>query len=715
MNNNELSLELSLEEVARYPRPGTTGPRRLEFTPDNQKITYLFSADGTLIQQLWEYDLQTGQHRQLTGAEFGTKSEETISREEELRRQRSRLRELGVTNYQFAKAAEPLVLLVPMGGVLYLKRGEGQLAKIEGSEGAQDARLSPDGTKIAFVRDDELWVIDNLDATPNLRKLTSGAGNGITNGLAEYIAQEEMGRAAGYWWSSDSQRLAYLQADSRHIPAYPIVHQGKDVPEVEEHHYPFTATPNATVRLGIISAEGGETSWLDLGDNSDIYLARVNWRPDGTLTAQIESRDQRTLRLVTFDQNGAASTLIEEQGDPWVNLSDDTRFLKSGEILWSSEKSGFRHLYLHDAQGHEIRALTAGDWVVTGVVALDEDQRMVYFVSTQESVLEHHLYVVSLDGGAIQRLTSEPGWHDVTVSPDFSRFIDQWSSLEQSPVVTLRRIDGSDEAVLYANSEATADALGLTPPELISLPSRDGVTLQAAVYKPSQLEPGQRYPLIVSVYGGPHAQRVMNQWDLTIDLRAQYLARQGFVVLKLDNRGSANRGLKFEGAMAHNMGHIEVDDQVDGVRFLSQRPYVDGDRVGIYGWSYGGYMTCMALLFAPEVFKVGVAGAPVTHWDGYDTHYTERYMGMPETNPEGYRDSAVMSHVEKLQGKLLLVHGMVDENVHFRHTARLIVALTTAQKTYDLLLFPEERHMPRDAKGLEYMERRLTDYFQKNL
>lgn len=715
MNNNELSLELSLEEVARYPRPGTTGPRRLEFTPDNQKITYLFSADGTLIQQLWEYDLQTGQHRQLTGAEFGTKSEETISREEELRRQRSRLRELGVTNYQFAKAAEPLVLLVPMGGVLYLKRGEGQLAKIEGSEGAQDARLSPDGTKIAFVRDDELWVIDNLDATPNLRKLTSGAGNGITNGLAEYIAQEEMGRAAGYWWSSDSQRLAYLQADSRHIPAYPIVHQGKDVPEVEEHHYPFTATPNATVRLGIISAEGGETSWLDLGDNSDIYLARVNWRPDGTLTAQIESRDQRTLRLVTFDQNGAASTLIEEQGDPWVNLSDDTRFLKSGEILWSSEKSGFRHLYLHDAQGHEIRALTAGDWVVTGVVALDEDQRMVYFVSTQESVLERHLYVVSLDGGAIQRLTSEPGWHDVTVSPDFSRFIDQWSSLEQSPVVTLRRIDGSDEAVLYANSEATADALGLTPPELISLPSRDGVTLQAAVYKPSQLEPGQRYPLIVSVYGGPHAQRVMNQWDLTIDLRAQYLARQGFVVLKLDNRGSANRGLKFEGAMAHNMGHIEVDDQVDGVRFLSQRPYVDGDRVGIYGWSYGGYMTCMALLFAPEVFKVGVAGAPVTHWDGYDTHYTERYMGMPETNPEGYRDSAVMSHVEKLQGKLLLVHGMVDENVHFRHTARLIVALTTAQKTYDLLLFPEERHMPRDAKGLEYMERRLTDYFQKNL
>ena len=229
------------------------------------------------------------------------------------------------------------------------------------------------------------------------------------------------------------------------------------------------------------------------------------------------------------------------------------------------------------------------------------------------------------------------------------------------------------------------------------------------------LEPGRRYPLVVSVYGGPHVQRVADDWMLTVDLRAQYLAQQGYVVLKLDNRGSLNRGLAFEAAIADRMGTVEVDDQVAGVRHMAALPYVDGSRVGIYGWSYGGYMTCMAMMRAPDVFKVGVSGAPVTDWDGYDTGYTERYMGTPQSNPEGYHDSSVLTHAAKLQGRLLLVHGMVDENVHFRHTARLIVALTAADKDYDLLVFPEERHMPRDLKGMEYQERRVLDYLNRNL
>jgi dipeptidyl-peptidase-4 len=706
--------KLSIEEVARYPRPGMSVPRRFDFTPDAAKVTYLFSSEGTLVQQLWAYDLKNGQRELLTGAGQGGTSEESLSREEELRRERNRVRELGVTDYQFAKEARPLALLVPMGGWLYLKRGDEPLTRLENSQGTQDARFSPDGSKIAFVRDDELYVLDLKSGT--LRQLTDGAGGGLTNGLAEYVAQEEMGRAEGYWWNLDSSSLAYIEADSRHIPHYPIAHQGKEIFEIEEHRYPFAGRGNATVRLGVISVEGGETRWLDLGSDPEIYLARVAWRPDGTLAAQIETRDQRTLRLVSFDlQTGKATTLIEEKGDPWINLDDDTRFLKSGEILWSSEKSGYRHLYLHDREGRQIRALTEGEWVVTKLVDVDEGQRVAYFQATKDSVLERHLYSVSLDGGSIQRLTSEPGWHETVLSPDFSRFIDQYSSLEKAPVVALKRIDGSLETMLYEDPAATAENLGLQIPELISFPNRDGITLYGMVYTPPDLEPGKRYPLVVAVYGGPHVQRVSNLWDWTVDLRPQYLAQEGFVVLKLDNRGSANRGLAFEGAIAGDMGNLEVQDQVDGVRFLAQRDYVDGERVGIYGWSYGGYMTAMALVRAPEVFKVGVSGAPVSHWDGYDTHYTERYMRTPETNPEGYRRASIMAHVENLQGKLLLVHGMVDENVHFRHTARLIVALTEAQKPYDLVLYPEERHMPRNAKGLEYMERRIIDYFKQNL
>ncbi len=243
----------------------------------------------------------------------------------------------------------------------------------------------------------------------------------------------------------------------------------------------------------------------------------------------------------------------------------------------------------------------------------------------------------------------------------------------------------------------------------------DGSKMYGMVYKPGAMESGKKYPLIVSVYGGPHAQRAVDDWSLTVDLRAQYLAQRGFIVLKVDNRGSANRGLEFEAALADRMGTVEVDDQVAAVREMAKLPWVDASRVGIYGWSYGGYMTCMAMMRAPEVFKVGVSGAPVTDWDGYDTGYTERYMGTPQSNPEGYKDSSVLTHVAKLRGKLLIVHGMVDENVQFRHTARLIVALTEANKDYDLLVFPEERHMPRDAKGLEYQERRVLEYFQREL
>jgi dipeptidyl-peptidase-4 len=458
---------------------------------------------------------------------------------------------------------------------------------------------------------------------------------------------------------------------------------------------------------------------MELGPEADIYLARVRWTPGGTLTAQVQSRDHRTLRLMRFDgATGAGATVITEQMEPWVNLSNDTRFLKSGEILWSSERSGFRHLYLYDANGQRARQITSGEWMVTRVVALDDGERVVYFDGTRESVLERHLYAARLDGppdDVPRRLTMEAGWHETEVSPDFRYFIDRWSSLEQPPSVVLRRMDGGQEAVIAEQPEVTQAALGLGPPELVTGTTRDGVPMNMAVYKPTDIEPERRYPLVVSVYGGPHAQMVGNQWSMTVDMRAQYLAQHGFVVLKADNRGSANRGVAFEAAIAGNLGNIEVQDQVDAVRMIADRPYVDGNRVGIYGWSYGGYMTLMAMLKTPDVFRVGVAGAPVTHWDGYDTYYTEHYMGQPQSNPDGYKESAVMTHVGKLEGKLLLLHGMIDENVHFRHTARLMGALASAQKSYDVLLFPEERHMPRDMQGLVYQESRVLGYFEENL
>ncbi len=706
---------ITIADIARLPRPGMVVPGMLRFTPDSQALTYLFSAEGSLVRSIWRFDIASGERRVIAGPPAGATQEEQLSREEELRRQRLRLRERGVTSYQWAARSQSPTLLVPDGGQLSVAIGDRTLSALPGTEGALDPKLNRDGTQVAFARTGDLFVTPT--ASGEVRQLTNDAIDGVTNGVAEFIAAEELDRDDGFWWSPDGTQIAFIRADSRHIPRYPIVHQGKNEVDIEEHRYPFAGAANANLQLGVIDLASGACTWMDLGSETDFYLPRVAWRPDGTLTCTWLSRDQRTVRLLAFALGGSSTVLIEEHQEPWINVANDARFLDSGEILWWSERSGFGHLYLYDASGGLLRQLTEGDWVVTRVVSVHQASRTVYFEATKESVLERHLYTVSLDGGEIRQLTSGAGWHSTTVSGDASHFVDHYSTMAQAPRVTLRQVATGDEvATIFANEGNSADDLGLRLPEMVNVPAADGTTtLKGAIYAPPDRTPGTKYPVIVSVYGGPHAQRVANDWSMTVDLRSQYLAQQGFVVFRLDNRGSANRGLEFEAALALRMGTVEVEDQAAGVRWLETLGYCDITRTGMFGWSYGGYMTVMSMLREPEIFKVGVSGAPVADWDGYDTGYTERYMSTPAENPDGYRDGSLLKHAAKLRGKLLLVHGGVDENVHFRHTARLITALTDADRDYDLLIFPEERHMPNNAKGLEYQERKLVQYFEKEL
>jgi dipeptidyl-peptidase-4 len=727
-----MSERISLRDVAHYPLPGTNAPVGPAFSADSRFIAYLYSSDNSLTRELWCYDRQTGREFRLLDPPSGANSDETVSREEALRRERQRQLASGVTSFAWSEAGE--TLLIPMQGNLFVKRGaDGELRQVTEGGGCIDPRLNRDGTMAAFVKDGELFSLDLTREGADPVRLTFDASPAdeigdrvVTNGLAEFVAQEEMGRAAGFWWSQDGRWLAFQQTDHSPVPLFVITHPGTEAVDMEAHRYPFAGRENVRVRLGAAPAAGGEVRWLSFSDEPDVYLARVNWTPDGYLLVQVESRDQTRLEVRRLDpRTGAALTLWVDEVRPWVNLTDDLRFVREEDapadaytILWSSEREGARHLYLYDRDGALLRRLTEGETFIDRVRAVDTAGGWVYFEGWRETPLEAQLFRVPLAGGAAEQVTRGPGFHAGVVAPDGSCYVDLFSSAQQPPSVTVRGIDGEESYRLQGDAppDERLARLSLSPPRFVEVPARDGVALHGALFLPAGLQPGSRRPVIVNVYGGPGPQMVQDAWRMTATMRAQYLAQEGFIVLMLDNRGSARRGLAFEGALHRNMGDVEVRDQVDGVRWLAEHlPEADTGRVGVYGWSYGGYMALMCLLRAPAVFRVAVAGAPVTAWDGYDTHYTERYMGTPQENPEGYRASSVMTHVDAMEGALMLVHGMIDENVHFRHTGRLITTLIEKGKPYEIQLYPEERHSPRREEDRVFMEGRIVEFFRRHL
>ena len=701
--------QLTPEQVARYPRPGMAIPGKIRYSPDGKFVTYLFSERGDLVRDLWGLDIAGGRKQRFLSPPGETVSEENISLEETLRRERLRLRETGITDYIWAEKAS--VMLLPLRGELY-RWADGSVTRLAGG-GVIDPKITDDGRRTFFVREGDVWTIDDAGE----RRLTSHPP-GTTNGLAEFVAQEDLGRLSGYWPSPSGSMVVFEQLDESPIPVFPIVHQATPTLEIEEHRYPFAGAENARVKLGVVSVDGATTTWLELGSDEG-YIARVDWHPDGRLFVQWLSRDWKRLQLLAFsfppplagEGRVGARTLLMEELEPWINLHDDLRFIEStGEFTWSSERTGFRHLYLYAPDGTLVRQLTSGEWPAEATVALDQKGRQLYFVGWMETPLERQLFRVSLDGGDPERLTRAPGMHGAVIAPDFSSYVDVWDSRTEAPNVNVVRM--SDRQPMVAISSPSDVSVDFPPPELHSFRTSDGVELHAAIYRP---QASGRAPIIVSVYGGPGPQMVDDSWAQTVDLRAQMLAQQGFVVLKVDNRGSARRGLAFEAPITRRMGQVEIRDQVEGVRWLETLGFADVSRVGIYGWSYGGYMTLMALATAPDVFRAGVAGAPVTVWEAYESTYTEKYMGMPQENPEGYRLASPLTHIDRLRGNLLVIHGMIDENVHFRHTARLMQALIDAGKPFETLLYPNERHMPRSEHDRVDMERRILEFFQRNL
>jgi len=741
--------KLTLEAITGdAPLSGPTLTKPL-IAPDGSRVTFLRGKDSDRNRlDLWAFDVATGKTSLLVDSTDVLPGEEILSDEEKARRERQRIAALsGIVDYQWSPDGKSL--LFPLGGELYLydlgKSGKAAVRKLtDGGGFATDPKISPKGGYVSFVRARTLWIIDL--ASGKEIQLTHDGSDVIGNGVAEFVADEEMDRHTGYWWAPDDSAIAYARIDETPVPVQKRYEVYPDRTEVVEQRYPAAGQNNVRISLHVVtpppavnrtrmatvetadgprqmavleSPLGPVTRKIDLGPNPDIYLARVDWRDPQRLTFQRQSRDQHKLELIETDlRSGAQRTLITETSKTWVPLHNNLRFLKDDRLLWSSERDGFEHLYLASEDGKRLTQLTRGDWPVDSVAAVDEDKGLVYFTAGRESPRQSALYSVPLAGGEPVKLSARDGSRSVSFAKNASVYVDAWSNTTTPPQLELFRADGTTIAALVDNDlddpqhpYAPYRAAHL-PTEFGTLTAADGRTeLHYSVIKPTGFDATRKYPVVVYVYGGPAAQTVTDTWPGRSDaFFNQYLAQHGYVVFSLDNRGTPRRGAKFGSALYRRQGTVEVDDQRRGIAWLRAQPWVDGDHIGVHGWSNGGYMTLLLLGKAPGDYTCGIAGAPVADWALYDTHYTERYMDLPKANVGGYREGSVFNHLDGIRpDALLLLHGMADDNVLFSNSTRLMSELQKRATPFQLMTYPGAKHGLRGQDALHRY--RLSEEF----
>jgi dipeptidyl-peptidase-4 len=711
--------KLTLEAIAGGTNLSGPSLNKIAFSPDGRQVSYLRgSAEDRNRLDLWVQDVAGGAARKLVDSRDLLKGEEVLSDEEKARRERQRISaQSGIVEYHWFPDGKRL--LFPLGGDLFVYDLEAKAVRqlTHGEGFATDPKVSPKGGYVSFIRARNLWVIDLADG--KARALTTDGSDTIGNGVAEFVADEEMDRHTGYWWAPGDSAIAYARIDESKVPVQKRYEVYPDRTEVVEQRYPAAGDANVAVSLWVQSLEpGADPGEVPLGTNPDIYLARVDWIDATHLAFQRQSRDQRRLDLVEHDLGtGKQRTLVTETSKTWVPLHSHLKFLADGRFVWSSERSGFQHLELRARDGALLNAITSGDWTVDEMLGVDPAAGTVFFSGTKDSPIERHVYAVPLAGGEVRRISQAPGMHAATFAPGAKAWIDHWNSTDTPPQIELRDAGGTLVAKLLDNDLADPAhpyapfRAAHRPVEFGTLTAADGKTeLHYSLIKPIGFDPTKKYPVVVYVYGGPAAQTVLRQWPGRGDhWLNQYLAQRGYVVFSLDNRGTPRRGRDFGAALFREQGKVEVDDQRAGIDFLRTLPYIDGDRIGVHGWSNGGYMTLMLLSRAPGHYTCGVAGAPVTDWGLYDTHYTERYMDLPGANAEGYRKSTVFSRLAGLRAPLLLVHGMADDNVLFTNSTKLMSALQNGGQAFELMTYPGAKHSLRGADLLHRL--RTTESF----
>ena len=699
---------ITLETLYAAPRRGPGGDATgapAAWAPDGR--TFLVRQQGKLAV----YDPATRTTKDLISTGPIDAAAVKVSREEgpfdwQNRRERS-------GGLQFSASGKEL--LYPSGGDLFLIHVDtakwDQLTKTPVTE--TDPKLSPDGKMVAFRRGQDLYTVDA--ASGKETRLTLNGAETLRNGGLDWVYPEELDLGTAFWWSPDSKSIAYLQFDTSREPVFPHEDLLRERALYEPQRYPQAGENNPDVRLGVVAATGGATRWLEAGDTRTAYLiARAGWMPDSRSVYMVRlNRVQNKLELLSVNVESGEPAVVFRESDPyWINLSGDVRFLGDGKrFLWTSERDGFRHIYLYSTDGKTVRQLTKGAWEVTAINGVDERRGRVFYTSSEATPLERHLYSVGLDGGDKRQLTKEVGTHSITLWPSGAYYLDTYSSPQTPSRVVLHANTGAELGVYREADRTQADEYDILPAEIVSFKAADGTLLYGRMVKPAGFQAGKKYPMVVTVYGGPGvALPVRNAWT-GVDIDQVY-AHRGYVVWQSENRGGMGRGHAFETGIYHNLGVTELADQVAGVKYAISLGFVDPERVGIRGWSYGGFMTANALLNAPDVFRCGIAGAPVTNWLNYDTIYTERYMGLPQDNPDGYKNTALGPKAGNLKGRLMIVHNYEDDNVLFQNSLQLVSALEQAGKTFDFMLYPQKSHGVTGPLARQ-MNAAMVEYFDR--
>jgi dipeptidyl-peptidase 4 len=707
---------LTVERI--YSEPSLSGHALvgLAWSPDSKQVSFFKQvpaergADSK--KELWSVDASSGESHLLIAANKLA----TILPESSGATQTTGLGRHAPPPYQWAPHSDALLFEGPTVLAWFDLKTQTGRTLVSGKEQIADPKISPDGRYVSFVREHNLWLVGVADA--KVSAFTKGGTEEVRKGELDWVYPEELEITTAYWWSPDSSAIAYLEMDERRVAQYPMVDFSSPVGETDMERYPPAGGGNPIVRVIVAAVRGGEGRTMDVGADTNIYIPRVNWLPDSRHVAiQRLNRTQTVIDLLVADAaSGKSQRAVTEKDQYWINVSDDLRFLKDGKrFLWSSEKSGYRHLYLYDREGEQLAQLTHGDWEVTGVQAIDEAKGIVYFTATEKSPLERHLYRVALDGSGFARVTKDDGTHAIKFSPESSAFVDTCSNTTSPPHQELLRADGLRIAAINENHVAELSEYHLSPVEFLSLRSHDGVSLNASMIRPRDFDPSKKYPVIVYTYGGPHAQVVVNAWTGSTFLWHQLMAQKGYIIFSLDNRGSAGRGHLFEEPIHFRLGAQELSDQRDGAAYLKALPYVDANRIGIWGWSYGGHMTLHAMFEDPEDFKVGFAGGPVADWHYYDSIYTERYLGLLPQNEESYDESSPAKNAGKLKGKLLIAHGTGDDNVHFSNSLAVINELIDSGKYAEVMPFPGRGHGVGDQAARRVLMQRVMQFFLDNL